>query len=269
MRQIDSEEVKQVVFAILVEYARFCKDNNLCFYLSGGTLLGAIRHKGFIPWDDDIDVCMPRPDFDRFVKLAPNYFKTIGLVVKNGDSRTDFYKYPYCKLLNYKTRVYSQYRADELHLAIDIFAVDGLPENENELSDVFTKVRFWKRLLVLASARLGEGKTLFKKCFKFIPQAMVLLYGRKRCLRQIERIAERYPYEKCTYVGALMGGEYGVGERMLKAEFEKQVNVIFEGVTFPTFSCWDTYLRNLYGDYMKLPPEESRKIHYQATYIDE
>lgn len=83
----------------------------------------------------------------------------------------------------------------------------------------------------------------------------------------MEQIARKIPYENSNYVGAVTWGLYGTGERMLKKEFEKSVLVDFEGIRFPTFSCWDSYLKGLYGDYMELPPIKQRRTHDMKVYL--
>ena len=86
-------------------------------------------------------------------------------------------------------------------------------------------------------------------------------------MKKLNDIGQRFPYEDSTYVGVVTWGLYGAGERMLKSEFEKAVEVEFEGHKFPAFSCWDSYLRGLYGDYMQLPPVEKRKTHDMEAYL--
>ena len=105
MKRLELKDIKQIELNMLLEVDQFCKKNNIKFYLIGGTLLGAVRHKGFIPWDDDIDIGMPRPDFERFVRLAPEYFKSKNLSVQNGDGQNHECLYPYCQIWDLNTRV--------------------------------------------------------------------------------------------------------------------------------------------------------------------
>ena len=105
------------------------------------------------------------------------------------------------------------------------------------------------------------------KYLKYILKPVVSLYGKKRCVNKLENIAAEHPYNESDYVGIVTWGLYGVGERMLKTEFEKAVEVEFEGRKFPAFLCWDSYLRGLYGDYMQLPPVEKRKTHDMVAFL--
>ena len=257
--------MKEAELKILDTFSAFCKKNNLRFYLSGGTLLGAVRHHGFIPWDDDIDVCMPRKDYEKLIHVYKN--EDYQYYLRAPELRN--FTAPFAKLVDTKTWIEAQYSIDDdnRHLWIDIFPVDGLPDSLKEVSKVYKKCNFYRRILLLLGARLGEGKTTFHKYIKYILKPVAFLYGKKRCVAKIEQIAKKYPYQNCQYVGAITWGLYGIGERMLKSEFEKQIVVEFEGHKFPAFSCWDSYLKGLYGDYMKIPPVEKRQTHDMKVYI--
>ena len=122
-------------------------------------------------------------------------------------------------------------------------------------------------MLLLCDANLGEGKTAFRKWSKYILKPLANLYGKKNLIRKLVSIGKTYPYETSNYVGIVTWGLYGAGERMLKSEFEKATEVEFEGQKFPAFSCWDSYLRGLYGDYMQLPPIEKRQTHDMEAYL--
>lgn len=264
MKKLTGEEIKKIELSILLRFDYFCKEHNLNYFLSGGTLLGAIRHQGFIPWDDDIDVCMPRPDYEKFIKIFDA--KNENLLVKSYSNGT--FSAPFTKIIDLNTKVRSIYISNEEQtgLWIDIFPVDGLPSGDAETFDIYKRVSFYRKILILCDARLGEGTTWVRKISKFFLKPIALMIGKKRCASIIEKIARKYPYETLSHVGAITWGLYGPGEKMKKAEFEKSVSVEFEGYNFPAFSCWDSYLKGLYGDYMKLPPVEKRKTHDMEVY---
>ncbi len=263
-KKLDLSEIKKVELRILLEFDKFCKANDLRYYLAGGTLLGAIRHRGFIPWDDDIDVCMPRDDYERLQSIGR---EINGLLLKSNKQGNA--SIPFSKLVDPKTKIDLQFVDNDYdnNLWIDIFPVDGLPKDFDEVKAIYSKCNFYRRIFLLSDAKLGEGKTFFKKYAKYLLQPFVRIYGKRRCIENIERLAAKYPYAESEYVGIVTWGLYGAGERMLKSEFEQVVEVEFEGHGFPAFSCWDSYLRGLYHDYMQLPPLEKRQTHDMVAYL--
>ena len=267
MKRLELKDIKQIELNMLLEVDQFCKKNNIKFYLIGGTLLGAVRHKGFIPWDDDIDIGMPRPDFERFVRLAPEYFKSKNLSVQNGDGQNRECLYPYCQIWDLNTRIKRKYTNLSKYLWLDVLVIDGLPENERDVVQIYKSCHFYSEIIQMENTVLGEGTTFFRKCAKFVLKPLACLYGSQRALRKIIETAKKNEYENSKYVGVVTGGLYGAGERMLKSEFEIPVEVEFEGHIFPACSCWDSYLTGIYGDYMQLPPPEKRKVHDMEAYL--
>lgn len=267
MKKLNLQEIKIIELNILQYFNQFCKKNNLKYYLAGGTLLGAIRHKGFIPWDDDIDVCMNRLDFERLLNEFSHKNENENLQIcatcfQNSDV-------PYCKIVAKNTVVVSKFITNQTNnkLWIDIFPVDGLPEDEQTVIKIYQRCKFYRKLLLLCDANLGEGKTNFRKWAKYILKPLANLYGKQRLISKLDYIGKSFSYDSSKFVGIVTWGLYGAGERMLKSEFEKAVEVEFEGCRFPAFSCWDSYLHGLYGDYMQLPPLEKRQTHDMEAYL--
>lgn len=261
-KRLNGNEIKEKELHILLTIQKFCNKKGFRFYLSGGTLLGAIRHHGFIPWDDDIDICMPRPDYEKFIKSFPRTgeYQIKSNILGNWDA-------PFSKVIDIKTRIRSVYNEAGGSLWVDIFPVDGLPRDVQQVRKIYDRCNFYRKLFMIGHARLGKGKGSFHKYGKYMIKPLVRMIGTERFSHKIEEIAQRIPYERAEYVGAITWGLYGIGERMLKSEFEKQVMVEFEGHQFPTFSCWDSYLRGLYHDYMQLPPVEKRQTHDMEVYV--
>ena len=244
-KQLSLDEIKEVELQILIEFRRICNELGLRYYLSGGTLLGAIRHKGFIPWDDDIDLAMPRSDFNKLIEFSRSY-------------QNDTYKFlffsqtgtllPYAKFVNIKTHIDAKYAEDEMqqHLWLDIMPMDGLPEDLNEVARIYKKAEYYRKIIGLCNAKLGEGKSAVKKLAKYVLKPLALIYGKERAIANLNKLAMKYDYDSAKYVGAITWGLYGEAEKILKADIDKRYQVTFENEQFDSFSCWDSYLTALY-----------------------
>lgn len=259
-RELNGDEIKQIQLQLLLEFSRFCDENGLRYRLCGGTLLGAIRHKGFIPWDDDIDVLMPRPDYDTLLNWKgsadlPDYMELCSW--KNRKI-----PYPYLKLAD--KRVSVQEKAVNVkyqgNVWIDIFPIDGNPEDEEENRSLYQKSLRLRKLFWIHLVPLGNGTTFSKKLWKLLIKPFLMCVGDYRICRGMDRLARSYDFESSSYIGGVLWG-YGPQERLDKEGFLNAVEVEFEGHKFHAPSNYQEYLTNLYGDYMKLPPEEKRVRH--------
>ena len=258
---LNKEEVRSALLLILKYFTDFCDRNNLYYFLAGGTLLGAIRHKGFIPWDDDIDVFMPRPDYDRMHELMSGYdsdesnYRLIGLQAGAGT-------WPFAKIIDLNTFVDAEYVAnDQQHLWIDIFPVDGLPDDAGSSDRHIQKAGTLKRLYGIATARLGHGKTLSRSLLKIPLNICLRLFGVERLACRMVQHAQEYSYSASHYVGNVIWC-VGNGERVRKEVFSSRVPVTFANRTFFGPAGWDEYLHSVYGDYMQLPPVEKQKSNH-------
>ena len=266
MKRLKSSEIKQKELEILIEFDAFCRKNHLTYSLCGGTLLGAIRHKGFIPWDDDIDVCMPRPDYEKLIRNFSSQNRNIeirSILVRGFDA-------PFSKIVNKKCIVSQKHssRIIDDYIWVDIFPIDGLPDDETETRKIYRVCNFYRKMYFLCEAKLGEGRTPLRKIAKYFLKPIANIYGKRRCCEKLESISKRYPYETANYVGSIAWGLYGFKERVSKKIFElPPSDVTFEGHSFKAFGDWNEYLTRLYGsNYMELPPLSMRVSHDLVVY---
>lgn len=262
MRQLNNQEIKQCELDILKYVDRICKENNIRYYLSYGTLIGAIRHKGFIPWDDDIDIAMPRNDYDKFLSLFENIPTTARyqcqIPLKNG------YFYEFAKVHDTSTKVIeSGVDSIEGGLWVDVFPLDGL-KREDKLSH--NMLRVLNRCRVASVHRKFPHKTKgILVVFEYIFWRICRLVGYRPFLKKSMALSKKYKYEECDYVG-YASAYPGTNKYMKKEWFGVPIEVEFEGCKFKAPKRYHEYLSTQYGDYMQLPPVDKRLPHNMNAY---
>ena len=268
MKRVTLRKQQLLELELLKIFKSVCDSNGLYYTLAGGTLLGAIRHKGFIPWDDDIDVMMPRPDFERLLNknnldlsMLPEYVYM--------ESWLDGGRSPFIKMRDSRTKIDGKYSRGDDKVWIDIFPADGCPDDDRELEKFFQKVLWKRKLVVLKNAKAGEGKTILKRLMKPFLLLALAPYSIQRICSDYDRFVKKYDFDKCSQIGGVCWG-YGPGERINKEKYLTPVEIEFEGELFKCPTNYDEYLSGLYGDYMVLPPEEERKTRHEIkVYFNE
>lgn len=273
MRQLTIREIQDIELDIMKAFVKFCEDNQLTYMLCGGTLLGAVRHKGFIPWDDDIDLLMPRPDYDRLLNDEHLDDRALGTDIEIWHWRNGKSKLPFIKAVNIRTKMIpdSEYLRDCMEVGkiwIDIFPLDGTPDDLIACKSLCRRVKKYSRLLGLKMAKIGRGRTRRAKIFKpFVILALQMVPTRFLC-RKIDSLSKQYSFAASAYVGHILWG-WDVHERMKKEEFLGERRLEFEGDLYRVPNCCDKFLSGLYGNYMKLPPVAARKSHVAEAYVEE
>ena len=262
-------ELQQVEFDLLKEFIRVCEKHSLTYYLIGGSALGAVRHKGFIPGDDDIDVGMPREDYDKLMSLHDEFKHPYFLQ----NFRTDR-KYPlnFAKLRNSETTkiekwFYLQYKNDGVW--IDIFPLDGMERKKVRPAKHYARKVKWNWFNVKACyfwcARRKPQKGRFFKDIGIDILAFIFMFLNigKYTNKLVDRRAKKIPFSKETLLVGNLFGTNATREAMPYEVFSTPSKGIFEGLKVNLPHDSDKYLTLLYGDYMKLPPENERVMHHE------
>ena len=260
---LNLQEIQQVYLELLGEFDTVCRHHGLRYDLCGGSMLGAVRHGGYIPWDNDIDLSMPRPDYERMLELKQSGI--LGLP-KHRDlvsERDETFPRHFARYIRHDVKRVSEMAEDWdcPYIGIDIFPLDGIPADEKRFAKQVKKIRRLRRLLLTSvekkgTSRRGKAAAMVKNLYRPI----LRLIGCYRFAHMLDKECQRVDYETAEYVG-IISGMYGLKERWRKQDMLPQQSFDFEGLQVPGFANYDIYLTNLYGDYMKLPPEEQRIPH--------
>ena len=264
MNKLSLNELQKVEFDILRHFALFCENHNINYFLSNGTLLGAVKYKGFIPWDDDIDVFVPREDYDRLLKIYEDsaQYKLFSFE-KDGK-----FHYPFAKLCDVTTKkVMPELRNIDAipGVEMDIFPLDCWHQDyENARKEVKSISR---EIVFLQASQLKVSPV--KNKMKSLVWELVAVYARFRTSkyfdRKIIKKSRSNKRDNPAYVGCKSWCLYGEREIIPAEIFADTVEVEFEGEKFKAPIGYDTYLRSLYGDYEKDPPLEKQKSRHIFT----
>ena len=267
-KEVTIQEIQSKLLEILLYFQKFCQENGLGFVLAGGTCLGAVRHKGFIPWDDDVDVFMLRDDYEKLCRIWDERADTEHYSCVRSNDRFNI-RHSATEIKDNNTTFINRHSADlDIHqgLMIDVIPLDAVPKSK------------WKQLWQM-------GDSMMYCCFNFqrLPahKGKVTYYAEKLALTLVpsfkaryklwkgaEKRLSRYSLADAEYVSSFGEGATIMRQRFPIRWFRHPAYLEFEGHQMPVPEDYDKWLTISYGDYMQLPPPEERVYRHDAVFID-
>lgn len=254
MAHYDIQLLHSKILETLKTVDAVCGEHGLRYYIWAGTMIGAVRHKGFIPWDDDLDIAMPRADYDRLIAHAKEWLpEPYEMVCAETDNA---YPLPFGKIQDASTTL-----IERLHLRylggvyIDVFPIDGCPDNPLRRKLHFARYEYYKRVLYLLYRdpyKHGRGPS------SWLPLLCRRIYSLKGVQLKISRLLHRYDYDGCNLAADYDDGSKGAMDKLIIGTPSPYV---FEGIEVKGVEDYDTYLSNKYGDYMTVPGQEKQRQH--------
>ena len=250
-KQISLEDVRKTQLCMLDEVDSFCRENGIRYSLASGTLLGAIRHKGYIPWDDDMDIVMPEPDYLKFAaSFKSTWLKCID--VRNDKS----FRFPWANLVDNNSYSLSGGSVIGQGISIDLYIIHGLPSSDQDIE------RYYRRMNRICSTRLFLMKWE-KRIHRRFPSVRIPFLS--HVCRNYRNLAFSNQYDgtkKYIYHSDRMDWAHTYDLDL----FSSMTDLVFEGHTYMAISAWERYLKQRYGDYMQLPPEDQRHPYHSFTF---
>lgn len=270
---LDTRETQEALTETLLYLDSVFRAHSIRYTLDCGTLIGAVRHKGFIPWDDDVDVSVPRPDYMRLLS-HPDWFRH---PYKLERPLSKQFPYPFAKLFNQKWRAQEPHFEDTLkeYLWIDIFPLDSVPEDD---ASAYQLLNLWHRDYIRAGRSMENIDRMttggMKTAKKLIKHAVFPAYRRlfpyRKLYQQIDERAQSIEFGTTSRVANLSWPVYYKKPIWVPlAEFDDLIDLEFENHQLKAISDWDGHLTAIYGDYMQLPPVGQRQTHGMKVWRDE
>lgn len=254
------KEHQAVLLELLIEFDRVCKNNNINYILFAGSALGAVRHKGFIPWDDDLDIALLREDYDRLMRIDSSEWNNAYYMQREF---SDHWPLHFSKLRKNNTTCLEKYhpKDHQIHqgIYIDIFPIDNASD-----SGFMQRIQYYASRIVIAKTQYARGyetNSILKK--------IVMLGCRVLPLKPFHNLATLKGHRKTEMVHSFFGGSIRYHKGIFPRQwFTETVNMPFEDTVIPISKHYHDMLTKQYGDYMILPPEEERKCKVHAILVD-
>ena len=275
MKKMSIEDLKKIELDILIDVDKFCNKYGIKYYLCGGTLLGAVRHKGFIPWDDDMDIAMPRKEYERFLKLynvADSRYSVSG-IENNSKWHMTFARVEDRNTILYEKTLKKKYR--KCCVFVDLFPIDGVPDNIQEEKSfafrqkIFASIANASSFCFFPSRHYSDSKdtnvklkNLLRTLLKYIAIAVFSTVNTQSVIKRVNSNSKKYIFGKTRDVGLTVFVWNWKFEKASFNAFKERQKFEFEGNFFWGPKGYDEYLTKTYGDYMTPPPVENQVSHH-------
>lgn len=261
MKGEELKKLQKTLLIIMDEIDRICRNNSIRYTLWAGSMIGAVRHNGFIPWDDDLDIALERSEYDRFLELCDKELSDRFSVVSI--ERTPNYGYGFAKIVLEDTDVeqLGVKNGKGLKMWVDVFPYDVVPENsKRQIIQDKTNYFFMKVLEEKYDGVYGNKGVLKKICFGFF-HIINIFVSADYLKRKLNNNMRKYACES-SHLLSCMSSPYGYKRELIdRSMFDDIIDYLFEDKKYMGFKKYDAYLSRVYGDYMKLPPEDKRHSH--------
>jgi lipopolysaccharide cholinephosphotransferase len=258
MEELTLREIQKNSLQVLLKFKEICEENNFTYYLAYGTLIGAVRHNGFIPWDDDIDVWMPRRDYEKFIQYCIDNEENVKPFELKHYRTCKEYIYAIARLSDSRYKInYKNAKDYGLGLFIDIYPLDGINPNDKkflrrlEISEKF----IWS----CGTNHFVPTKKIIRTILKFPYYLLTRMVNLNKLLKKQDLLAQKYDFESSEYFTCTV---WESKEVYKKSDINNVLIREFEGEQMPIPVGYDEILKCKYGNYMKLPPEKERIAHH-------
>lgn len=253
-------ELQLALLEMIKDIDKLCKDNNIEYYIAYGSCLGAIRHKGFIPWDDDFDIAMTDDNYQKFLKICEEKLDHNKYYVQTPEKEEKYYL-SFAKIRNIQTTLIEEKNSNidiTYGIYIDVFPLVGVPQNK--IKKFFLKIN--RALMLSANINIINNKFL-----KILFNLILKIFGRKRILKYSTKRCFKYKCQKCNKIVSICDGDGYNQNEMDKKIYGKPIYVQFEDTKLPVPEMYDEYLKNIYGNYMQIPSKEQIKEREHTPYF--
>lgn len=263
---LSKEQIQELELDVLCRAADFFNENEITYSLCYGSLIGAVRHKGFIPWDDDIDLFLPRNSYERLIGLADSFERQTGLILEGirGLSLEDS---PIIKACNPSILTLERGVTEPEHLWVDLFPIDGVPEDEASAKKLCSRAKWLGFAFTARTSPVSSAIGMKRKLVKALMKVVFAYKSPAEIAKELNANARTYRTDEVPFAANLTFSYNAYSGRFRFGADEPMVEMEFEGRNFPVIADWDTALRGGYGDYMVIPPVEKQMTHSLRAWV--